>query len=136
MTAQIRPTGVTILAVLAAIGGILGLLVGLGALGLAGVAASYVGGQQGAAVGGLVVFGGLAVLVFAVLSLLFAYGAWTLKPWAWTLGIIAQIVSLVGSALTVIGGGSVSGQVVSVVIALVILYYLNTPRVKAAFGRS
>jgi len=65
-----------------------------------------------------------------------AYGAWTLKPWAWTLGVLAQILSLIGSALTVLGGGSPSGQILSVVVALVILYYLNTPRVKAAFGRS
>jgi hypothetical protein len=133
---QARPTGITILAILAAIGGVFGLLGGLAIIGLGGVAAGYLGGTEGAAVGGLAVFGGLVVLVTAVLALAFAYGAWTLKPWAWMLGVIAEVLSLIGSALAVAGGSSISSQIIGVLIALGILYYLNTPNVKAAFGRT
>jgi hypothetical protein len=132
---RVRPTGVTILAVLAGIGGVLSLLLAVAAIGLAGVAAGSIGGQQGAALGGLVVFGGLIALVYGALSLAFAFGAWTLKPWAWLLGMAAQVLSLVSSALQVAGGGSISGIVVSVLIAIGILYYLNTPGVRTAFGR-
>jgi hypothetical protein len=35
-----------------------------------------------------------------------------------------------------VSGGQISDQIVSIAIAVVILYYLFTPQVKAAFGRS
>jgi hypothetical protein len=129
-TARVRPTGVTILAVLAAIGGVLGLLAGLFALGIGGAVAASSGG-----LGGLLGIVGIIAIAQGVLGLAFAYGAWTLKPWGWTLGIAAEVVSLAISAYYVIDGNA-GGQVVSIVIALAILYYLFTPAVKAAFGRS
>ena len=33
---------------------------------------------------------GLIVLVYSVLSLALAYGFWTLKPWAWPLGVAVE----------------------------------------------
>jgi uncharacterized membrane protein (DUF2068 family) len=116
-----RPTGVTILAVLAAIGGVLALLGGLGLLALGGV--------------GLIA--GLILLVSAALSLAFAYGAWTLKPWGWLLGMISYGLSLVSNVLSVLtGSATIGGVALSVIIAIIVLYYLNTPEVKRAFGRS
>jgi hypothetical protein len=74
--------------------------------------------------------------VSGIASLAFAYGAWTLKPWAWTLGIAIQIISLVLAVLTIIGGGDIAGQIISIAIAGIILYYLWQPSIKAAFGRA
>jgi uncharacterized membrane protein (DUF2068 family) len=124
--------GVTILAVLAAIGGVLGLLAGVALLGLGGVAAA--GGA-----GLLASFGaifGIVAIVQGVLALAFAYGAWTLQPWAWTLGIVAFGLSLALNVLNVVGGGDIGSQIVSIVIGVAILYYLFTPAVKQAFGRA
>ncbi|HLF25931.1 MAG TPA: hypothetical protein VJG32_06320 [Anaerolineae bacterium] len=137
---QARPTGITILAALAAIGGVLGLcgslaLIGLGGV-LGGVAASVGGAAVGVAAGGLAVIFGLVALGVSVLDLAFAYGAWNLKPWAWTLGVVAQGISLVLAVINILQGADISGQIISIAIAGIILYYLMTPEVKRAFGRA
>jgi hypothetical protein len=121
-----RPTGITILAVLAAIVGVLLLLVGLGAIGLSGAAGTA---------SGLVLLAGLLALITAFIELAFAYGAWTLKPWAWVLGVVGAGLSLLQSILSVIGRGTLASEIVNIVIAAAILYYLNTPAVRRAFGR-
>jgi uncharacterized membrane protein (DUF2068 family) len=119
-TARTRPQGVTILAVLAAIGGVLGILAGVALLGLGGSIAIF----------------GLIAVVQSVLLLAFAYGAWMLKPWAWTLGVVAEVIGLILSVLFIVNGSSISSQVIGIVISVAILYYLFTPNVKAAFGRA
>ncbi len=128
-----RPTGITILAVLAAIGGIFGLLGGLALLGLGGLAASL----GGAAVGGLAFVFGLLLLVVGVAELAFAYGAWTLKPWGWQLGVYIQVASIVIAVVEVVlGYANLTGVLLGVVINGIILYYLYQPSVKAAFGKT
>ena len=131
-TGRVRPQGVTILAILAAIGGVLGILGSLALIGLGGV----LGAAGGGLFGGMTMLFGLGALVVAVLELGFAYGAWTLKPWGWILGIVVAIASLALSLLVVVGGGDITGQIISIVVAVAIIYYLNTPNVKAAFGRA
>lgn len=120
-----RPLGITILAILAAIAGVLGLL---GSLLILGVLM---------AAGGIFLILGLVTLVLSILYLAFAYGAWTLKPWAWTLGVGLSVASII---LTLIGltqgTQGLVGALISLVISGVILYYLFQPDVKAAFGRA
>ena len=113
-----RPTGVTVLAVLAAIGGVLLLL---GALALLATVPLF----------------GIVSLALAILYLGLAYGLWTLQPWAWMLGVGLSIVSIVLSILQVIQGQTtIVSAIISIAISGVILYYLYTPPVKAAFGRT
>lgn len=128
-----RPTGLTILAVLAAIGGVLGIIAGLGLLALGGLAAASTGA---AGLFGLGAIFGLLALVTGALSLAFAYGAWTLKPWAWPLGVALQAVSLAIAVLSILGGADIGSQIISIAIAGVILYYLMQPGIKALFGRA
>ena len=135
-----RPTGITILAVLSAIAGVLGLLgslalIGLGGL-VGGLAASELGTAAGAALGGLAVIGGLILLVGSVLNLVFAYGAWNLRPWAWVLGLIAEGLALVSAAVGILSSGDIGGQILNIAIPAIIIYYLMTPEVKKAFGRA
>jgi hypothetical protein len=131
-TTTARPQGVTILAVLAAIGGVLGIVAGAALAGIGGLVA---GSGAGFLAGFIAVFG-LIAIAQSVLLLAFAYGAWTLQPWGWTLGVIAEVVGLVLSVLFIVNGSSISSQIVGIVIAGAILYYLFTPSVKAAFGRA
>ena len=131
--AAARPMGITILAVLSAIGGVLGLLGSLAIIGIGGLAAASTGS---AAFFGLGAIWGLLILALAIASLVFAYGAWTLKPWAWSLGVALQVISLVLAALTVVSGGDISSQIIGVVISAIILYDLFQPNIKAAFGRA
>ena len=130
--APARPTGITILAVLSAIGGVLSILGGVALFGLGSVAAGATGT---AGYFGLGAIFGLLLLVVGIANLVFAYGAWSLQPWAWTLGVALQVLSLIFAALTVLGGGDIGSQVIGVVISAVILYYLFTPAIKSAFGR-
>ena len=119
-----RPLGITILAILAAIGGVLGLLGGLGMMALFGA-------------GGLFMILGLVTLVVSILYLAFAYGAWTLQPWGWTLGVGLAITSIVITLLQLTQGmTNIVSALISIAISGVILYYLFQPDVKAAFGRS
>ena len=121
-----RPTGITILAILAAIGGVLGLLGGFGVLFLGSVAAS-----------GAVMVLGLCALAYAALLVAFAYGAWTMQPWAWPLGVAVAIFGIVVAILQIVlGGSSIFSQALSIVVDGVILYYLNQPTIKSLFGRA
>jgi hypothetical protein len=131
MTVQTRPTGITILAVLSAVGGVLALLAGIALVTLTGVVASASG------LGGFVAIAGLLLILTGILDLAFAYGAWTLQPWAWILGIASAILSIVSALLRVVdNNGSISSAILSIAISAAILYYLNTPAVKAAFGKA
>jgi hypothetical protein len=128
-----RPTGITILAVLAAIGGVLGLLGGVALLGLGGIAAGATGQAAYFGFAGLI---GIMSIVIAIASIAFAYGAWTLQPWAWALGMVLALASIVWSVVLIIGGASIFSQAITIVVYGVIAYYLNTPTVKTAFGRA
>ena len=120
-----RPTGITILAVLAGIGGVLGLFGGFIVL--------FGGTILFGALGGLL---GLAALAYAGLLVAFAYGAWTLKPWAWPLGVAVAAFGIIMSVIYIIGGSGIANQILSVVIDGAILYYLNQPGIKSLFGRA
>lgn len=126
-----RPTGITVMAVLSAIGGVFGQLASLALLGL-GTAVSATGG-----LGGLAFLAGIIVLAYSVLSLVLAYGFWTLKPWAWPLGIGVQVLGIIQAVLQFMNNSTnVVSLVISLAIAGVILWYLYQPHVKAAFGRA
>ncbi len=118
-----RPLGITILAVLAAIGGLFGLV---GALALFALSTA---GAAGA------IFGIIA-LVLAIADLAFAYGAWTLQPWAWMLGLGIQAVNVVLNILyLILGWSNIGSLIIQVIISGIIIYYLMTPDVKKAFGQ-
>jgi uncharacterized membrane protein (DUF2068 family) len=122
-----RPTGVTILAVLAAIGGVFGIIGGLALVGFGGAVAGA----------GLAMIVGLFLLVYGVLALFLAYGFWTLKPWAWTLGVGLQAAGIVLNILQFVNDSKqLVSAIVSIAIAAVVLWYLFQPHVKAAFGRA
>jgi hypothetical protein len=134
--------GITILAILALIGGIFGLLGGLALIAGGALIGGAVGGSAGVAFGGFAFVAGVVTLGLAIAYLAFAYGGWTLKPWAWALGVIIALASIVWTVIGAVLSGDIVGSIlnvstiISLAIAVVILYYLNTPTVKAAFGRA
>ena len=142
MNSVARPTGITILAILALIGGIFGALAGLALLFGGALIGGAIGGAEGVAFGGFAFILGLITLAGAGLYLAFAYGSWTAKTYGWALGIIGALWSIVTQAITVLLSGDIVGTlisfstIVSLAIPIIILYYLNTPNVKAYFGRA
>lgn len=130
---QQRPTGITILAVLAIIGGLLGLCGSAALFGLSGLGA-VAGDLSSGATG--VLFGVIG-LISSVLYLAFGFGAWSLRPWAWMLGIVGAGFSVLSNVLSLLtGNATILSVLLSLVISGVILWYLFRPEIKAAFGRS
>jgi hypothetical protein len=116
---RVRPRGVTVLAIVAVVAGLFDLV--LTVL----LATSRSGSIR---IRGYQVQGEPALLVVvAVAWFAFAYGAWTLRPWAWYLGL--AIAGLIGVAAII------NGTVIAVGIALLIASYLLRGEVRAAFGR-
>ena len=92
--------------------------------------------MAGSGLGGLGFVAGLIVLAYSLLSLALAYGFWTLKPWAWPLGVGVQALGILQAVLQFMDTGQFFSLLFSLVIAGVILWYLFQPHVKAAFGRA
>lgn len=135
-----RPTGVTILAVLAAIGGVMGIFAAIGLFGLGALSGAMLGAAgvvgTGFLVGGFAIFWALVTLVQSGISLVFAYGAWYLKPWAWMIGVGVEGLAILVALINWIGGNSgFFSFLISAAIAGAILYYLFTPEIKRVFGR-
>ncbi len=145
-----RPTGVTILGILAILGGIAGLfggavLIGLGLLlgtlvasaeitnqltlagypGLAGLGVSLIST--------IVILLGVIVLILGILYLAVGVGFFGGKGWAWTLGVIVSIIGIILNVVQIAVGSF--GSVISLLIGLLILYYLMRPHVKSFFGK-
>ena len=135
-----RPVGVTILAVIAIIYGIFSLLLAL--LGLLGTAL-LASGTYSSAIhysAGTLAYATISDAVLGILYLAFGIGAFPLKGWAWTTGVVALVLDVVRNIVgVVIRGFSASTIVVpiiTIVIALVLLWYLFRPNVRAAFGKA
>jgi uncharacterized RDD family membrane protein YckC len=131
-----RPAVVTVYAILAAIAG--------------------VGTVLGALAGGFVIHGVdsldvtdavivLPALALAALYLTFAYAAWNLRPWGWTLGMIAAVGTIVyASVILITSWGELMRDappfavmgVLVVVIATAGLVTGFRPEVRAALRRS
>jgi hypothetical protein len=137
---QQRPLGITILAILGIIGGVLGILGGCGVIAggaIIGAAGAQAGMGDVAAGGGLLTGYGIFSLAVAVAWIAFGIGSWTLKPWAWMLGLILVGISIVLAIVSVLAGWStIGGQILSLVIDAVIVFYLMSADVKKAFGRA
>ena len=108
-----RPLGVTIIAVLVAIGAIFEIIGGLALLAIFAPV-------------------GIFALIVGVISLFVAWGLWTLKPWAFWLVVIVEVIHLVQAVLSVARGQGVG--IGDIIFPVVILLYLFLDRnVRAAF---
>jgi hypothetical protein len=125
-----RPIGVTVVAVVMMVIGVFTLL-----LGLEGAGITDFGLAQLAPQGGLYAN---TVMISGALTLIAAFGLFTLAKWAWYLAIIvliirvaADVFGLVSYALSsTYGGVSIADAVVSIVL----LWYFLRPNIKSAFG--
>ena len=75
-------------------------------------------------------------LALAALSLAFAWGAWTLQPWAWPLGVVLAAGSIIYALVLILGGASIVSEAITIVLYGAVLYYLNQPGIKSLFGRA
>lgn len=122
-----RPQGVTVIAVLMIIGGALGIVGALVSIGLATTLAGAFGAMIALAV--------VIPLVISVVQVIVGLGLLRLVPWAWMAAIAITVVGAVFVIVSLVAGGSVGANVVSLIIDGVILWYLFRPEVKQAFER-
>lgn len=144
-----RPFGVTLLALLTLLGGLLYLAAALGFFGLALLA------NQGEVIDRLgpgapdwmvqdhfVVFLLLGVFAAVIAIVFFAVTRGLLRGsgWAWTMAVVVTILSLLSSLLSTYTYGfedavSSASTIFGVILAVLILVYLFTDRVRRFFGK-
>ena len=137
-----RPLGVTILAILEILGGILELILALGFFAIAAlINVPDIRQRIGTSVPDWVVnnapvfFGALGVffLIMAIVSLLLAWAFLKGKNWARLLAIIFLVLSIIGNLIGVLGGVSLITVAISILLPLIIVWYLFRPNVKQWF---
>jgi uncharacterized membrane protein (DUF2068 family) len=78
-----------------------------------------------------VMVGGV-LLLFGLIELVIFYGLWMGKKWARFLAIVFSVLGLLFNLLGLVGGSVLS--LAGLVLAILILYYLYQPQVKAFFA--
>lgn len=127
-----RPAGVTLISIVAIVGG----LVQVGYAGIPLVAGLLALGvpAAGAAIGAIAFIVAAALLVGAVAQIVFGIGLLGRARWAWTVGVL---VSGFNAILNVVAMSASNGwgDYVGLFLSGAVLFYLTSPKVKAAFGR-
>ncbi|HUV25266.1 MAG TPA: hypothetical protein VMW26_07540 [Methanomassiliicoccales archaeon] len=138
-----RPIGVTILGFMALLLGLIYLLGATGSFLVAGLPLDEL--QE---IGNIpdfivensgIIFTSLGVvfLIFAVVSFLLSYGFFKGRPWAWTLGIILGVLSIISSVINLMiywDISNLSSSIISILIAVLLITYLTRPGVKRYFS--
>ena len=130
-----RPIGVWIIGILALLGAILMILGAITALGVSGLAMTGALDEVADGVGGEALLLGIVYLVLGVLVLFFALSFLGLRSWAWTALMIIELLQIVGVILGFIFGGFHWNSLVSIVIPVIIVFYLTRPSIRQAFSR-
>lgn len=134
-----RPLGVTIISIILAIQGIFELIIGIIA-----IAAVFALGHAAAVHGHTTVrtvidtiagvLGGVSIIV-GILTLIFAWGLWMLKRWAFWLTIIIEVISLIRHLFDFAHSTTgLVGPIIGIAIPVIILlYFIIDPYVRRAF---
>jgi hypothetical protein len=129
-----RPRHLTIIASLALVQGFMVTLVALIWFGIAHVFSPDSGMTSPLLVMMAEAKGGVLV-VLALLYLVFVLGAWHMRNWAWWVGLLASVLSILYVVRALLGGGSIIVGLVVLIIPLVIIWYLLSPPGRHIFVR-
>jgi len=70
---------------------------------------------------------GIVLLILAILGFIMTWGLWSGKSWARTITMILAIIGIVTGIF------SLPGSLISILINIVILYYLTRPHIQAYY---
>ena len=76
---------------------------------------------------------GAFFLILGIVSLVIRIGFFGGKGWSWTLAIVVGIINIVLTIAEIAIGLAGATSVISIIIPIIIIYYLTRPRVKAFF---
>jgi hypothetical protein len=129
-----RPRSLTVIASLAIAQGVVCLLVALIWLQIAsifvpesGITSSFVA-MMGMA-------RGWVLIALALMYFLFAAGAWQTKGWAWWVGLLVSLLSILIILNALVAGGSVEMALFWLIVPVVMLWYLLSPSGRQAITR-
>ena len=111
---------------------VLTLMAGLSLLyGVLGLYTAVTVASQGLAGGQVAV-----IALISALFIVFGVGAWRLQAWGWLAGLVGHAINIVATLLAVITqpAGFLQG-LVSILLSVVVILYLNSEPVKRAFSR-
>ena len=132
------------MAAVAVIAGVVDILAGIGDIGMGG---GFLGDRGfGATLDSVMTFVGIGLVLIGILGVATGYGLWTGRDWAWLIArvwaSVCILVGVIGVALSFLGDGitteilaTIVGSLAPAVLAVVVLWYLYQPDVKATFGR-
>ena len=70
---------------------------------------------------------GIVLLILAVLGFIMTWGLWSGKSWARTISMILAVISILTGIF------SLPGSIVSILINIVLIYYLKRPHIQAYY---
>jgi len=126
-----RPIGITFLAIIEILIGVLGLLVSALIIGFSALLTTLPAIGTLASTVGLVIGG--VFLFFSLIWLATGVGFLHGKGWAWTLGMIFTILSILGAAYVAFTGVYQAGY--ALVFWIIMIIYLTRSHVKVFFGK-
>lgn len=138
-----RPIGVSILATLQLINSVIGLFIGFVITFFTNALVQWlvkngktqIQEQQIPVITQFAIVLGIVVLAISLFRLLLAYGLFTLKGWAWIITLLFSGLSVISNFYLIFSQKS-GFSVFSLVIDVVIIYYLLRPNVKRVFGKA
>jgi len=129
-----RPRSLTVIAGLALTQGILGGLAGLLWLQIVSIF-----DQESGVMSSLIVMmaeaKGWLLIALALMYLLFAAGAWQVRGWAWHVGLLVSVLTLLYLFNVLLRGGSVVAVVLWLIVPVIMISYLLSPAGRQAFIR-
>lgn len=121
-----RPFGITLFAIFALLSGLFGLCWPI----LAFTGSAFLR-PIFATVG---VIAGIFLIIGPILQLVFAFGAFNLRSWAWYLGLISTGITVIGVIINWFDDASFLSAIWGSIWSVIIFIYLLTPNVRQAFG--
>lgn len=130
-----RPRHLTVIRSLALVEGFMAILVALTWFGIASLFSPDSAGITSPLIVMLAQAKGGLLVVLALMFLVFAVGARGLHAWAWWVGLLASLVSILYVVRLVVEGAPIVMGLFVVIIPLVIVWYLLSPMGREIFVR-
>ena len=133
-----RPAGITILAIFFIIIGGLSLLWGMMVIGVGGVSSlfgSIFGAEAVSSFGNTQAWAGWLGIITAIVQIVVGFGLLGMAKWAWILAVISVGLNVISGLVSMFSGGTfafICGSLL-LVIPILLLIYLLTPRIRSAF---
>ena len=78
---------------------------------------------------------GWVLIALALMYFMFAAGAWQTRVWAWWIGLLVSVLSMLTLVVVLLKEGSVVMVLFFAIVPIILLWYLLSPAGRQAFTR-